>query len=109
MCEQEMSLWQEHEEVQLVPYRPAGQLMEQSSPWTQWTDRESLKHTDWLTLVGDIGDNKKSNLRVLYQDCLCFLKNPTGQYIVIRFFMSLSASKIQYRSGYTGHINIQTQ
>ncbi len=71
MCEQEMSLWQEHEEVQLVPYRPAGQLMEQSSPWTQRTDRERLKHTDWLTLVGDIGDNKKSNLRVLYQDFLC--------------------------------------
>lgn len=35
MCEQETSLWQEQDEVQLVPYRPAGQLMEQSSPYTR--------------------------------------------------------------------------
>ena len=38
--EQDTSLLQEQGEVQLVPNRPGGQVMEQSSPWKQETWRE---------------------------------------------------------------------
>lgn len=43
MCEQEISFWQEHDEEQLIPYRPARQLIEQSSPWSHKRRQEGTE------------------------------------------------------------------